>query len=263
MKLKYSYLTKEEIPAGYEALYTEAGGKWVLTGVEGLKTPEDVATLQESLRKERNDHKETKGKLAKFGEMDADELVTKLDRLEELEATGGKVDDEKIDELVEKRIVTRLRPLERERDKLKGEKEGLETQVSDFQAADRRRTIQDAVRGACKKAKVIDHAVADAEMLGEAQLEVQEDGSVTTKDGIDVDIWLTDVKQNRPHWWAPSQGGGAGGGNGGQGGENPWSKGNWNRTAQAAYVQQHGMDKAKQMAAQAGSAVGAVTPPAQ
>lgn len=263
MKLKYSYKTKEEIPAGYEALFTEVNGEWKLTGIEGLKTPEDVAALQESLRKERNDHKETKGKLAKFGEMDADELVTKLDRLEELEATGGKVDDEKIDELVEKRIVTRLRPVERERDKLKGEKEELEAQVTDFQVANNRRTIQDAVRGACKEAKVIDHAVADAEMLGEATLEVQEDGTVTTKDGIAVDVWLSDVKQNRPHWWAPSQGGGAGGGNGGQGGENPWSKANWNRTHQATYVQQHGMEKAKQMAAQAGSSVGAVTPPAQ
>lgn len=261
MKLRYSYATQQEIPAGFESLYTEVNGEWVLTGVEGLKTPADVAALQESLRKERNDHKETKLRLNKFGELDPDTVATKLDRLEELEATGGKVDDEQIDELVEKRIVTRLRPLERENNDLKATKEQLTSQVNEFQAAERRRVIQDAVRAACKKNKVIEHAIADAEMLGEAQLEVTEDGKVTTKDGIDVDIWLTDVKQNRPHWWAPSQGGGANGGHGGQGGENPWSAQNWNRTKQAHYIQEHGQEKAKQMAAQAGSKIDSVTPP--
>ncbi|AUR88708.1 coil containing protein [Vibrio phage 2.117.O._10N.261.45.E9] len=263
MKLRYSYATQEEIPAGYEALYTESGGKWLLTGVEGLKTPEDVSRLQESLRKEREDHKQAKTRLAAFGDIDGDELQTKLDRLDELEKTGGTIDDTKIDELVEARIVTRLNPLKRELAKAVEDKETLEAQNKDYSAKERRRVIGDSVRKAGKAAKMIDSAVADAELLALNNFEVMEDGTVATEDGTPVDIWLTDMKESRPHWWPQSEGAGASGNpGGGQGGTNPWSKAGWNMTAQGKYVREHGMAKAEQMAKAAGSKVGATSPAA-
>ena len=84
MELELVYETKEDIPAGYEALFTERDGKWHLTGVKGIKSQGDIDRLQTALTKERNDHKKTKETLARFGNHDADQLANDLDELEEL-----------------------------------------------------------------------------------------------------------------------------------------------------------------------------------
>ena len=40
--LELSYDTKDAIPNGFAELYTEKDGKFVLTGVNGMKTQTDV-----------------------------------------------------------------------------------------------------------------------------------------------------------------------------------------------------------------------------
>jgi len=78
--------------------------------------------------------------------------------------------------------------------------------------------------------------------------------------GITPDIWLTDMKEKRPHWWPTSQGGGAGGGAGGSGGgSNPWGAKSWDLDAQGAMVRQD-RAKAERMAKAAGSKIGAIAP---
>lgn len=274
MKLKLSYNSQEDIPNGYEALYTEKDGKWVLTGIEGMKTQEDITRLSESLRKEREDHKKVKDILAKLGgpDLDADALVEKLDEYEELKlrvesGEGGKIDDKKVEELVEQRVQRRLAPVERERDRLKTRNTELENENGTLKGTITRGTVESELRRHATEGKVVTSALDDILDIGANIFEVAEDGAVVTKQGvrgvaagITPDVWLSDMKEKRPHWWPASQGGGAGGSGGGNGtGVNPWTKDNWSIEAQAQLVRTD-PGKADRLAKAAGVRVGAMSP---
>lgn len=274
MKLKLSYNSQEDIPNGYEALYTEKDGKWVLTGIEGMKTQEDITRLSESLRKEREDHKKVKDILAKLGgpDLDADALVEKLDEYEELKlrvesGEGGKIDDKKVEELVEQRVQRRLAPVERERDRLKTRNTELESENGTLKGTITRGTVESELRRHATEGKVVTSALDDILDIGANIFEVAEDGAVVTKQGlrnvpagVTPDVWLSDMKEKRPHWWPASQGGGAGGSGGGNGtGVNPWTKDNWSIEAQAQLVRTD-PGKADRLAKAAGVYVGAMSP---
>lgn len=274
MKLKLVYGTQEDIPNGYEALYTEKDGKWHLTGVEGMKTSEDIARLTESLRKEREDHKKAKDVLAKLGgpDLDADALVEKLDEYEELKlrvesGEGGKIDDKKVEELVEQRVQRRLAPVERERDRLKTRNTELENENGTLKGTITRGTVESELRRHATEGKVVTSALDDILDIGANIFEVAEDGAVVTRQGlrnvpagITPDVWLSDMKEKRPHWWPASQGGGAGGGSKDGGTtSNPWTKDNWSIEAQAQLVRTD-PGKADRMAKAAGVHVGAMSP---
>lgn len=274
MKLKLSYNSQEDIPNGYEALYTEKDGKWVLTGIEGMKTQEDITRLSESLRKEREDHKKVKDILAKLGgpDLDADALVEKLDEYEELKlrvesGEGGKIDDKKVEELVEQRVQRRLAPVERERDRLKTRNAELESENGTLKGTITRGTVESELRRHATEGKVVTSALDDILDIGANIFEVAEDGAVVTKQGlrnvpagVTPDVWLSDMKEKRPHWWPASQGGGAGGSGGGNGtGVNPWTKDNWSIEAQAQIVRTD-PGKADRLAKAAGVHVGAMSP---
>lgn len=61
--LKVIHDTIEEIPEAFRDLYTQRDGKYVLTGIAGVKTEQDIAVLSKSLNSEREEHKATKEKL--------------------------------------------------------------------------------------------------------------------------------------------------------------------------------------------------------
>ena len=167
MKLKLKYSSQEDIPAGYEDLFTEKDGEWHLTGIEGMKTQEDITRLSESLRKEREDHKKVKDVLAKLGgpDLDADALVEKLDEYEELKlrvesGEGGKIDDKKVEELVEQRVQRRLAPVERERDRLKTRNTELENENGTLKGTITRGTVESELRRHATEGKVVTSAPA-------------------------------------------------------------------------------------------------------
>lgn len=269
MKLKMSYQSVADIPAGYEDLYSEQDGAWVLTGIEGMKSDADITRLQSSLQKERTAHKETRQKLQRFGSLDADDVIEKLDRIEELEAAaaagGGGADDSKVNALVEARLRTKVAPLERELNQLRETKTTLEADLQTYQASARKRTLHDHLRDAATKAKVRDTALSDVLMIGEHMFELDEDGKPVTKDGvgvtpgIDPTVWLSEARNTRPHWWPESQGAGASGGKGGAGGSNPFSKDGWNMTEQGQLMRTNPA-RAEQMAKAAGTTVGGPRP---
>jgi hypothetical protein len=268
MKIKLSYNSESDIPEGYADLYTEKDGKWVLTNVEGMKTQEDINKQLEANRKERDAHKETLEKLKAFGDLDPEETLTKLDRIEELEAAAGdKLDDAKINEMVESRMKTKIAPLEREIEKLKSENGEKEKSINEYKEKDRTRHIEDAVRKAAIDAKIVPTALDDVLLLANRVFDVSEDGSVFTKDnsgvtpGVEPSVFLSDMQEKRPHWWPASQGGGAGGNNGnGMGGaNNPFTAKNWNLTEQGK-LHRESPEKAEQMAKAAGVKLGATRP---
>lgn len=257
----------DDLPEDVKKEYKEANGKFVLD-VTDMKPIAEFNTVHTALQNERKDHKKAKDKLAAFGTLNPEEVSTQLARIPELElAAEGKIDDKKIDTIVEGRLRAKVAPIERERDQLKtqvGEKEGV---IQGFQVKEKTRTIHDAVSKAARTAKILPTAEEDALMVAERVFEVAEDGSVVTKDNVGVtpgiapDAWMQDMAAKRPHWWPASQGGGAanrGGGANGTG-PNPFKKDTWNMTEQAQLVRLD-RPRAERLAKAAGVEIGATKP---
>ncbi len=269
-KLKLTYASQDDIPEAFRELFTETDGTFRLTGIEGMVTSDDVNAAKRNTEAERTAHKKTKDRMRHFIDMSDEaltETVSKLDRFEELElAASGKLDDDKIDAMVEKRITSRTAPLERQITTLTTDLGEMTTSRDGLQKDKTQRTVQDDVRAAATKVKLLPEAVDDAFMLADRIFEVNDEGAVVTRDnvgvtpGIGAEVWLTDLKEKRPHWWPTSSGGGAGGGGGGPGGGgNPWAPKTWNLTAQGV---QYRADptKAAQLAAAAGTKIGGAKP---
>lgn len=258
----------EDVEETFRSLYTERNGKFEITGIEGMRTQADVDRLSAGIEKERNDHKATKARFAPLGDRKVEDILTALDRLPELEtAAAGKMDDVKINEMVEARIKSRIAPVERERDTLKGQVAERDVKLGEFSKEKTQRIIQDEVRKAITASEgFVTSALEDALMVAERVFEIDENGRVVAKDGVgitpgvDATVWLSEIQPKRTHWWGQSQGGGAGGNrNGASGGTNPFSADNWNMTEQAQlYVANPA--RAEQMAKSAGTTIGGLQP---
>lgn len=276
-KLKLKYDTQEEIPEGFDGLYTEKDGTWHLTGVEGLQTNENVERLQGALTKEKNDHKETKKKLRALDGVNAETVHDELEELKELRAMkeAGELDpaegapsEEKIEEMVNARLARHVAPIERENKALKDENATLKEENSGLSGEIKSSRIQAAIRSEAEKANIASTAIDDVVALGERLFEIDDDGEVLTRDQVGVtpsvtpDMWLQEIKDNKPHWWPASTGGGANGEDrsGGGGSVNPWSRKNWSLTEQGRIFKED-PKKAEQLAKMAGSKVGATRPP--
>lgn len=270
MAIKAVVDTLDDVPEQYRDLYSERNGKFELTAVEGMKTEADVTRLSSALEKERNDHKGTKKKFEVFGDRKPEEILGMLDRIPELEAAAaGKLDDKAINELVEKRIGSKTGPLERQLKQLAQQNAELMQVNEGYKAKEVQRALHDSIREAFGKSQGIQAAALDdALMLGERMLTISDEGKIVTKEGVgvtpgvDAVVWLTEMQQKRPHWWGPTQGGGAGGNNGrgnGMDGKNPWSAENWNLTEQGRIYKEN-KSRAEQLARSAGTTIGGAKP---
>lgn len=266
--LKINIENLDGVDTAFHALYTEqTDGTFLLTGVEGMKTQEDVTKLQTALTKERTAHRTTKAEFAPVlaSGLSVPDVVSLIDRKDELEAAANAGSDtKKIDQLVEARIKSRLAPLERENATLKTSVTEKDKELTTFKTEKTERTIGDAIRGAASKATGFHaHAIEDALMLGMRHFQIDEDGRVATKDGMEPAAWLVGLRDSRPHWWQQSGGGGAGGGGGkGSAGNNPFTSEHWNLTEQGTIIKAD-RAKAEQLAKQAGTSIGGRRPAAK
>lgn len=273
MALKAIVDTLEGLEEHIAGLYTQRGDKFELSveipGIDGVKSYTDFANLNSALRKERTDHKAIKDRFAPLGERKVEDILTVFDRLPELEAkAAGALDDTKIETIVTGRLTAKLAPVERELLTTREELAQSRALNQQFEQKEVQRTIGDSVRTATSKLKVVDSAVEDVTLLAERVFTIDENGKVVAKDnvgctpGISPEVWLNEMQTRRPHWWGPSQGGGAGGmGNRGTNGfsSNPWSAEGWNMTEQGR-IYQESSTKADQMARSAGTTVGGPRP---
>jgi hypothetical protein len=275
MALKGSYDKQEEIPEEYREIYSERGGKWECTGIEGMRTQADVDRLQVSLTKERTDHKAAKDTLKAWTALGEtpDEVHEKLDLLPELEAAAkGKLEEAQIDEMVTRRvegvIKSKTAPLERQIQQFKEKVSTLEAENGKLLLDATTRSLHDAVR-ASGTGKIRNEAFEDAFMHAERAFERNPEGKIVTRDGVpgvtpgqEPEQWLAEVLPKKPHWQIPSKGGGTPGMVAGiPSGKNPWHRASWNLTEQGKVVRELGMDKAIQLAEAVGSTVGATKPP--
>lgn len=284
-KIKATYDTQDEIPEAYRDLFEQRGestpgaedGKFVLTQIEGLVTQANVFKLETANRKLREERDGWKKKAEHFGEKTPDDYHALEDKVGELEAqlaTSGKPDEDKINQLVEARIKTIRGPLDRDLKKAQDSIAMLTNENGELKGSIKRTSVHNAVRAAASKAKVVATAVEDLLFLSERVFDVEEspDGNkrIITRDGVGCtpgigpDDWLQEIGPTRPHIFPPNVGAGStgsAGGGGGINGDNPWTKPNWNVTKQAQFTKEHGEDKARQVAKQAGSFFGATAPP--
>jgi hypothetical protein len=270
--LKALYATIDEVPEAFRPLYEERGGQFHIAKIEGIKTDADVSRVTRSLEGEKKAHAELKTRWgAFFGDKKPEDIQAMLDRIPELEtiASSKNINEEKLNEIVEGRMRSKLAPIERQAQTLQGQLTEAQQTIQQYQQRETTRTIHDGVRGEASKLKVIDSAVDDVLMYAERVFEVTESGEVVTKDGIQgvtpglsANVWLTEMQQKKPHWWPASKGGGAGGGGGGPDfANNPWSATGWNMTAQGRMYNEN-PSRAKQLAEAAGTTIGGPRPKA-
>jgi hypothetical protein len=277
MALKAQIETLEDVAEGLRTEYKETTDPTTkktvyVLDIEGPIDPlPAVRSLKDENARRRIENTRLGEQVTKFkvlGDRDPTEILSQLDRIAELEAAAeGKLDDNKINSIVEGRLKSKLGPLERERDQLKSQLGEKDKVIEGFTLKERTRMIGGALNKAARDLKVVDSAMDDIELYGDRIFEVQEDGSVVTKDGVGVTPglspkdWLSDMQAKRPHWWGPSAGGGAGGAGGGRqnGGANPWKAESWNMTEQAAIVKAD-RARADKLAAAAGTKVGGPRP---
>lgn len=267
-EFKSTYESEGDIPEEAKHLFKEGDdGTWSLIPAGEIKTVGDTAKLQEALRKERSDHTAAKKSLKEYQAIgDVEDLHTRLAKLEELEAGDNGSDEEKIKAAVDARMKSQTAAHTRELEKLRNERDEFAESVKNFEARDMRRKIHDSIRTAATKAKVLDSAIDDAQLLGERVFEITEGGAIVTRDGVGVtpgltpDAWLTEMQNTRKHWWPESKGAGAkGSGTGAGGGKNPFTRANWNLTEQGNLYRDN-PEKAKRLAEAAGTTVGGAMP---
>lgn len=235
-----------------------------IEGVAGVKTFTDFNNLNEALRKERNDHRILKDSVASLGKP-VEDVLKDLDRIPELEAARGQVDEEKLQQLVDAKAKSVSAPLEREIAKLKENETRLTSEVEQHVSRDRSRKVNDSLREACVELKVLPGAMEDVSMYAERVFEIDANGSIVVKDGVgatpglSAKDWLTDMQSKRAHWWGETSNGGARGGKGGAGTSNPWGKDSWNMTEQGKLYSTD-RTKAEQLAKAAGTTIGGPKP---
>lgn len=262
MALEATVDNLDNVPEALKVEYVEQGGKYVLQ-VNGMKPQSEFDRVHGALTNERREHGVLKDRIKVFGDRKFEDVVTELDRIPELEARAGQIDDDKINQIVEGRVKTRIAPVERERDQFRTKVGELEGTVGELTTKEKKRLIRDKAREAGTAAKLRPEAMDDFLLLADTVLEVRaDDNEVVVRDGtgftagVQPSVLLTDLQPKRPHWWGESTGGGAGGNRGGSGAggtTNPWSKEGWNKTQQGQ-VYASDPQKAIQMAKSAGHA---------
>lgn len=261
----------DDVPEGIREHYTEVDGKFYL-GVEGAEALPAMKGLRDENAKRRISEKKANEALGiyttAFGDRKPADVLAILDRVPELEAAAaGKIDETKINTMVETRVGAKLAPVQRELTTAKTALAERDQIIEGYKTKERTRAVHDSVRDAIGKSKGFQPSAAeDALILAERMFEVNDEGKVVTKDGVgvtpgvDATVWLTELQTKRAHWWGPTEGGGAGGsGTKPGGGANPWKGDSWNMTEQGKIYRENPA-RAEQLAKSAGTTIGGPRP---
>jgi hypothetical protein len=294
MALKAEYDKIDEVPEVHRELYTERDGKYVFTGLEGYD-PGESKRLKTEAGGYRIKAREATERLTAYSRLSHPVEGKPFEKVEDLQAildeyptlkaqaeAGGGKSREAVAAQVEiekKRLEAQYARQITEKDTLA---QKAASRVTHYEDMERRQAIREAVLkaiGESKIGKFQPDAIEDALMYADRHLEVDEErdeeGNLVIKDirtrdkvgvtpGLQPAAWLAEMQPKKGHWYLASEGGGSlgtgrgGAGSGGAG--NPFSASGWNMTAQGAYVREHGMEKAQQLARAAGTVLGGPPP---
>lgn len=274
-KLKATYDKEADIPEQYKDLFKLKGEQWAIE-IDGIQTDANVARLEYSIKKERDENAKLREEAKLHGKTpeEVQALVEELEAANAAIASGsGKATEEQVQKLVEAQVRTKIGPLERnlvkvtkERDDALGVTTKLTGEITDGK-------IELAIMASAEKAKVRPEAIPDLVRRGKPLFElIEQDGkiNIVTRDGLGVtpglvpDGWVEELAPTAPHYWPGNLGAGANG-SGGQLGiteANPWSRKNWNMTQKGDIIKKYGTEKAEQLAKSVGSSLYALDPPA-
>lgn len=266
------YDSHDDIPAdvNFADLFSERNGKLELTGIAGVKTQADVDRLKRALDAEKAQHKTARESASVWGDLNHDEVMSKLDRMTELEiAAADKLDEAGIDALVQGRLATKTAPLERKLTTFERELAARDEELMKLRSNEMRRQREDTLRPLMTEMKILPEHHEDVLLYAEHHLGVADDGTgFFAKEGIQgvtpgsaPKDWLTELVERRPGWLPPSVGGGGktlrGGG---IGGPNPFTHESWDMTAQGKVYREKGAEVADRLAKAAGTTVGGARP---
>ena len=256
MALKYNLDSLEGLEESLHAVYREEGGKYVLDA-EGVKPLADFDKINNALLAERKVSKQFKDVASawesRFQGKSPDELAAALERIPLLEAESqGKVDATKHATVVEQTVKQRMATLELEITKLKQAVTEREQSIASYQAADKRRTIHDAVRVLAAKEGFQESSYASAEgalmLLAERHFTINGAGDVVVSDeskaytpGLGLREALGEVKNQHGYLLKQSVGGGASGSSFNGSGTNPFKTNNL--TARGEFIKNNSIDK--------------------
>ena len=186
----------------------------------GLKTNRD-----EILNEKRTVTQKLDELKAKWGDLDPEAVKTLMARFENDEE-AQLIADGKVDEVIEKRTKRALEQSASDVLAAQTRTGELETENGTLKGRIKKLVLDRAVQEAAGEAKLLPTAVPDAIQRAHQIFQVGEDENpvalegdtiIRGKDGktaLTVGEWLTGMQKNAPHWWAPSEGGGAIGGAG-------------------------------------------------
>lgn len=216
--IKVSYDSKDEVPEKFAELYSEKDGKFVLSGVDGIKTQDDVDKVQEALRKERELKKAAEAKLTAYDGIEADGLREQLDELARLRTTGGKVEDDEIEKIVSERLKLDKAKHEREVEKLTNQLTQAQEERTNLVNEKNKSLVERKLREVASP--LVNEAAMNDVLFRASIFEVTEDGSVVTKEGVGVTpgqdpaAWLDETIKTNTHWTKTTKGAGARGNSG-------------------------------------------------
>lgn len=248
MVLKAILAKIDEVDEKYRDLYTEQGGKWVFTGVEGVKSQADIDRINAALVKERKDHSDTKvslktatDKVAEYDGLEPADVKVKLEKLGTLEAAGAPditknfaaVVATEVNKVVEGRVKSETNKLQRDLTEAQTKLNSLTGENQTYKTREDTRTVHDGIRAAAVAAKVLPEAIPDLLLVAGQELKLA-DGKVLTEDGRDPVQVIEDYKAKRPYYWPVAQGAGGRGGQQGDttfdGKANPFARATWDMT---------------------------------
>lgn len=237
MLLKQTYKEQSEIPQGFEALYTLKNDVYMLTGIDGLKTIDDVNKLQSSLNKERTDHKATKELLRTYTAFgDVDTLQKTFDELEELRILSS--NDGDLEKIVAQKTDALVRVHAKQIANKESEISNLTKQLDDLKATVKQSEINRTLSDLALKSGISQAAIEDVVNLHGSKFEFDSNGDLVVNSddpnyaGLDANSWFEQMKEVKSYWWPMSQGGGATGSNGSTVVNNPFAAKTLNITEQ-------------------------------
>lgn len=270
--LKTTYDSKDDIPNGYEGLYSERDGKFELSEVEGVKTQGDFDRFETAMKKRLTDATDAL-KQARDSGLTRDGVRSLFEDVAQKffgdgkgsnggDGGNGGGDDSRLHDL-ERRVTAadeQIKTLTKERDEYRNQSNAttLDTQLT---------------RGALA-AGVEQNAVAMLTQISMRDFELNADGKAVVKlepsvSGVTPDSSPEEYFKNLSQqdefrrFWPASKGGGAdgsgGGGGGNLGADNPFSKAGWNKTKQGIMYRDE-PEKAKRLMEAAGVNIGSTKP---